>query len=307
MALPTAEEVTNWYLFGQSTIPVDLLDTSIISTRERSILPINVNEYMSGPGRFATPGQIAYVNWFMSPLAQNEFGELLHPASFALAPGTYTKEELWNEFGITAPVSIGLRITKIDQSVYNDGKDDFLERAYIWNTTAFKVQDGARFVVEANGNRYIDDFAIVPYVEPGKPENFDFVAGSQFGAIANYVLEPRIDPSKIGRLVEFKFAGSRPTQRLTYADYVSTDSAAVSPNPLLYGVIAANYAAFTERLFNSGVTRFLDASGRAIMYGTVGPDLLRTSQFENNLMIQSQLRDAAATNGVVIVAGVGAP
>lgn len=57
MALPTAEEVTNWYLYGQSTIPSDLLDDPRIRpTGKTSSVPIDINEYMSGPGRFATPG-----------------------------------------------------------------------------------------------------------------------------------------------------------------------------------------------------------------------------------------------------------
>ena len=28
---------------------------------------------------------------------------------------------------------------------YNDGQDDVLERAYIWNTTAFKISNDAVF------------------------------------------------------------------------------------------------------------------------------------------------------------------
>ena len=93
--------------------------------------------------------------------------------------------------------------------------------------------------------------------------------------------------------------------RGAYPDYVNANNAAISPNPLLYGVMVANRTAFTDRLFNSGSTRFIDGQGRAIIYGTTGSDLLSASQFENNQLIKSQLRDAASSTGVVIVAGGG--
>jgi hypothetical protein len=53
MSLPTAEEVTNLYLYGQKTTPSDLLSDQLI--RNATLITpfeVNVNEYMAGPGRF---------------------------------------------------------------------------------------------------------------------------------------------------------------------------------------------------------------------------------------------------------------
>ena len=153
--LPTAEQVTNLFLYGQLTAPTDKAKDTWI--RESGIpLPdvnIDINTYMAGPGHFATPDKFELVKWFLNPLT--------NASSFQLAPGTYTKEQLFGAFGISK-AWIG-----IDQAQYDDGKDDFLARAYIWNTTAFKIKDGATFVVEANGNRRIDEFAVVPFLNYG--------------------------------------------------------------------------------------------------------------------------------------------
>jgi hypothetical protein len=195
--LPTAEEVTNLYLYGQIKKPTDMTDETLIraSTDFPPPVPIDVDTYMAGPGRFATPDKFEIVKKFLNPLTDL--------SSFQLAPGTYTKNQLFSAFGI----AVGF-IT-IDQSQYDDGKDDFLERAYIWNTTAFMIKDGAEFVVEPGGNRYINNFAVIPYLKTGAKENFDFAAGSLFGNIANSLLEPKVDPSKIGRRVDFDFSTNR--------------------------------------------------------------------------------------------------
>lgn len=42
-----------------------------------------------------------------------------------------------------------------------DGYDDYAERTFIWGGTKFKLSDDVRFVIDAQGNRYIDNMAIV--------------------------------------------------------------------------------------------------------------------------------------------------
>lgn len=228
--LPTAEEVTNLYLYGQLTKPMNMTDVTLIraSTDFPPAVQIDVNAYMGGPGRFATADRFEVVNKFFNPLTDI--------ASFQLAPGIYTKESLWTAFGIsTSAADFSRRVVSIDQAQYDDGKDDFLERAYIWNTTAFKISDDTTFVVEPGGNRYLKDFAVIPYLNVGAKENFDFAAGSVFGNIANSLLEPKIDPSKIGRKVDFDFSADRTVApRLTFDDYVAQRNTATSANPLLY-------------------------------------------------------------------------
>lgn len=288
--MPTAEEVTNLYLYGQTTKPTDMTSDQLIraSTRVTSVA-IDINTYMAGPGRFASPSAFKVVEMFLNPS--------LFASSFNLAPGTYDKNQLFVAFGVNG-------IVKIDQSQYDDGKDDFLARAYIWNTTAFKIKDGAKFVIEANGNRYIDDFSVVPHSNDNDKENFDFAAGSTFGNIANSLLEPKVDPSKIGRKVDFAFTGNRTVSRFTYLDYVAATSTATTANPLLYATIVANSTAFLDRLWNSGSTRFLDEAGRAIFYGTNGQDTLSPDRFFA-VPIDSNLRLAMDNKGVALVAGSG--
>lgn len=293
--LPKAKEITNLFLYGQSLRPANLIDPTLI--RESTDVPppvqIDINAYMSGPGRFATPNKFSVIQKFFNPLTD--------PASFQLAPGTYTKTQIFAAFGVTVGW-IG-----IDQSQYDDGKDNFLERAYIWNKTAFMLRDGAKFVVESNGNRYIEDFAITPYLSDNKKENFDFTAGTTFGDIANSLLEPKVDPSKIGRTVEFDFTTQRTVQgRFTFDDYQSASSgAAAQPaDPLLYAYIAANSTAFLDQLYQSGTTRFLDQDGRMIIYGTNAQDNLNPGRFDN-VAIDRNLRDALNSKGATIIAGDG--
>ena len=38
---------------------------------------------------------------------------------------------------------------------YDDGKDDLLERAYVWNSTSYKISDTARFIINKNGGMII--------------------------------------------------------------------------------------------------------------------------------------------------------
>lgn len=256
---------------------------------------------MSGPGRFATPDKFEIVKKFLNPLTDL--------TSFQLVPGSYTKAMLWSAFGISPlEVDFSRRNVSIDQAQYDDGKDDFLERAYIWNTTAFAIKDGARFVVEMDGTRYIEDFAVVPFLNIGAKENFDFAAGSFFGNIANSLLEPKVDPSKIGRRVDFDFSTNRTVQpRFTFNDYVaaSTSSSAAPSNPLLYAYIAANSTDFLDRFYNTGATKFLDIAGRFVAYDGAGANSLSPATFDN-IAIDRNLRVALDTKGINMFGGAGA-
>ena len=101
MALPTAEQVTNHFLYGQSTTPVNLATEDLIRPalgpgEFGSSIPIDVNDFMSdgaegsapGPGRFALGASFDLVKLFFSSTPSG------------LPPGTYTKQQLATEFGI---------------------------------------------------------------------------------------------------------------------------------------------------------------------------------------------------------------
>lgn len=158
---------------------------------------------MDGPGRFTRASDFEYVERFF-----NEKYHYQKNPDYKLKPGEYSKAEVMRHFGLDKGwVSLTL-------AMYDDGKDDLVERAYIWNTSAFMLDDKARFVVEPDGDRYIKNFAIRPY----KNENFDFVGGWT-SEIVNRSLREQIDPAGIGRKVEIAFTGDVKTRTLTEEGY----------------------------------------------------------------------------------------
>ena len=63
MSLPTIEEITNLYLFGQKTKPTDLLNDELIRTNPTPS-QVYTYEYMtSGPGRFSTIDKLNSCNY----------------------------------------------------------------------------------------------------------------------------------------------------------------------------------------------------------------------------------------------------
>jgi hypothetical protein len=81
MDLPSPIEVTNQYLYGQTTVP----DSIIGSNRpagETSTIQLDASQYMTtGAGRFAVGAQFSLVQDFFNN-------------GITLSPGTYTKSQL---------------------------------------------------------------------------------------------------------------------------------------------------------------------------------------------------------------------
>lgn len=163
MALPTAEQVTNLYLYGQTTTPSDLADEEWIRPKGK-VVPhdVNINDYIAGPGRFVTPGAFTLVERFFNPSLYADSFNLPQKAADPDGLIRYTKDDLHAAFDI--PSGDPRRWVSLQQWAYDDGLDDWKERAYIWNTTAFKMVDEVRFVVEPNGNRYIENYGIKEFV-----------------------------------------------------------------------------------------------------------------------------------------------
>lgn len=198
--LPTMEEMTSLYLYGQTIPPKNKVHQSLVSRQSTLPYPVSAQDFMNGPGRFARASDFEYVDKF--------FNENHHKPAYRLKPGEYSKAEVMKHFGLDRGwMSLTL-------AMYDDGKDDLVERAYIWNTSAFMLDDKARFVVEPDGRRYVKDFAIRPY----KNENFDFTGGWT-SEIVNSKLQREIDPAGIGRTVEITFTGNVKTRTLTEEDY----------------------------------------------------------------------------------------
>lgn len=291
-AMPTIEEITNLYLYGQSTSPSSLTDESLIrESNETTLRQVDISAYMAGPGRFALPVLFEIIQMFFN-------GE------GTLGPGAYFKQTIAANFwGWTADPDhfYGLNI---EQSFHDDGGGDYLERAYIWNNTSFKISDETLFVIGEDGSRWIENLGI----EPIGGDDFNFESGL-VGEIANFFLEPRIDPSGIGRTVDIQFVGDTPTiEQYTQWNY---DQDAQRPSTYDPTLITRFESAFdiTDQLFSSGVTRFLDANNRPIIYGTNEGDILyldrlRVAQIDHSLTAHPYLGQYAS-NGVVGIGGDG--
>jgi len=285
--LITAAEMTNLYLYGSLyDIPENLADEALIPTNsDPRTYEFSLNDYMTiGPGRFALAS--------LSTLVQEFFNNTPDPQG---QRQVYTIEELQQ-------ILTGSATFPLSQLDYDDGQDDPVERTYIFNNQTYSLGEDVRFVVEANGERYIEDLSIVPVGN----DNFDFVGGWT-SELANGYLRARIDPWHIGKTVNFTYTGSSPVDaHYSYADFLSDQSeASDNYSPISVGTESALNAwsgGLTGALFDAGITRFIDESGRAIVYGTHGADGLDAAAVASMAPL---LAAAADQYGVNVISGDG--
>lgn len=192
-----AETITNLYLYSQETTPVEdeLLNSNLIrpdldvssvpqdATDFSSILPadakvanilVDAVPYMStGAGRFANGSQFDLVSAFLGvPKAamRTENGRNFLNDSAILTPGrTYTKKEIDD---ILFQGKLGGYSSSFEARNYRDalsatdadgnGVSEYDELVYIWNSSSFSISDTAKFVVNPDGTREIQDFVIQP-------------------------------------------------------------------------------------------------------------------------------------------------
>lgn len=287
MALLTAEEVTNLYLYGSTTRPTNLANSNLIRLpTAQATVSVDVNEYMtSGAGRFASAADFDLVNAFFDPMM-----------FAALAPGAYTEDQL-------APYVGNRRSVALSQYDYADDNDDYAERVYIWNTVGFEISDRARFIIDTDGSRYIEDFAIIPYTRSGT-ENFDFESSDGLTSTLNRQLEQIVDPSGIGRTVVINFDGTRDATRYDYSDYQAELQTRIQANPLLRVRLPEIYD-LTDELFLAGSLRALQGN-RPILYGTSGADSISGAVSRTGVSLAEHRHlDDFLQNGVAYVAGAG--
>jgi len=291
-----AKTITSLFLYGTDKKPSNVHDDELIRDKNASTdgVKIDTAEYMSeGPGRFANPILFQGIEKFFNPE--------VYADSAKLDPGTYDKEALAKLFDIKF---FGLQL---QQYLFDDGKDNYVERSYIWNTTGFKIIDGVQFHVGESGDRWITNFAIVPYVEEGYFENFDFKAGDGLGGLANTWLQPAIDPSGIGRVVNFTFTGAVPVgQYYTQDSYFESLRQLVPRNEFLVTKLGLEFPSFVTDLWNSGITNTIDSEGRAILYGTSGADALGVATIDNLTIVDPLKRYYIESGkGLALLGGAG--
>lgn len=152
----------------------------------------------------------------------------------------------------------------------DDGAGDYGERTYIYNSGTFWLPDDATFVVDANGAKSIINYRIVPYGD----DNFDFQGGGGITDLGNAYLQPRIDPSDIGRTVTLHFTGSVTPTTYTQNDFNIDVATIVGWNTTPHAALALLGPQITGDLFDAGITRFVTGDGFAIQWGTNGADNL---------------------------------
>jgi hypothetical protein len=300
MTLPTAKDITNLYLYAQLNAPNNLLSDSLIRPKiipkpELQIYIVNTQEFMtSGAGRFAVGANFNIIQQFFD----TKGGAL---AANNTAKPFYTKTEIAAHFGLTA---YGWNMQQYN---YQDSKDDYAERSYIFNTMEFQVNKDARFVIDANRNVRIENFKIIPREDT--QENFDF-AGGGLAVLVNPLIEPRIDPSHIGRTVNINFDNSTLATNYDYnkngyydaSDYAKEKTLINSWKGLDLIKLTTDVNNLINNLWNDGTTKFLTADERPILYGTDVGDTLNS-----DVLRDSSLPTLAvyAKNGVVIIGGNG--
>ena len=291
-------EVTNLYLYGSVSKPVNLRSESLI----RDTLPLAVEmdavSFMSsGPGRFANASQFKLVQAFMGG------GAFVFPANGARQ--VFTLDQAVARFGGGNPeIKNKPQNLSILQSNYQDGSDDLLMRAYVYQTSGYTIEKNAQFIIEADGTRRIENFAILPF-----NDDFDFESSSPASKAANAYLKPRIDPTGIGRkfLINFTNTTKDALTRTTYTEQnLQTDRQRYQQTYSVTGsarVIAA-LQDYADNLWAAGNTKILDSDGRAVVHGTSKADTMDVGSVVN-LAAYAPLKTAMQQNGIAYIAGKG--
>ncbi|MEE3662980.1 calcium-binding protein [Brenneria sp. g21c3] len=290
MPVLTPEEITNLYLYGTKSRPGDLLDERLIRASAEEIqaakaeasTEVDINDYMAEVGRFTSPADFEIINKFF--------------ASDDLPVGSYNEQDMRDLLDVDEKWIVQ------KQWAFSDDTEDYAARVYIWNSTAFEIDDHVRFIVEKDGSRRIENFAITP-LNHG-PDNFDFKSEDTLARLGNGYLEEIVDPSGIGRKVIINFTGDRTLTTLDAEGYrqavASKPSASLTPKLSLLSEIQR----LTDELFASGSTRAL-FDNKPILYGSRQSDVMTGYDAKNEDLDDHRHLENYADNGVVYVGGAG--
>lgn len=153
------------------------------------------NYFDTGAGRFVNGAQFELVEKFYTE---------------SIPAGTYTMQQMKDLLGVGNTVNIY-------QTDWKDNFDDYSERALIFNSMSYRIDDDASFEVLSTGERIIHDYRI----ELAAPENFDFEGAGYAKDILNKYLEQMIDPYSEGARVDFEFADDIVARTYTDTDFIN--------------------------------------------------------------------------------------
>ena len=310
----TIEQITNLFLYGQPDTPAILIDDVLIREADVNNLPAQttvtldaVTFMATGAGRYANGAMSELVIAFMT-------GGLYQPTGVRQE---YSLDEARAEFTriyeISNPPSPenstrDFRFLNFQQYSYDNTSADFAERTYIYNSSTFGISRDAKFIVEADGTLWIDDFAILP-----ANDDYDFSSTDPATTVLNPALKAVIDPSGIGRKVAIEFENATKDLIPRYGYTQATFAQDIARNTATYTGPAAGLAKFAldaleikDDLWNSGVTQAI-YQGKPILYGTNSAETLSASQLDD-LPLLSPLRiygKSDPNKGVALIAGDG--
>lgn len=309
-------EIISAFLYNVLAKPANIVDGALIrpTGMDGKDVDITANWYMTdGPGRFAKAS--------LSPLVAQFFEKDSSGIYKYAIPGrttAYSKAEINNN------LPSNTFQFAFQQHEFDDGKDNFSDRVYIWNSVGFSIAPSATFYVDpVTGERSIQNLIVqsVHTVDSNYNEdNFDFKSSNGVAILANLLQlgQDYIDPSLIGRKVTFNFTGAWPSSgsgpTYTYSDF-QNDQASVNTSKSAYfgytsyaaqAIVAANIKSgivtFLEELKQHGPANFWDNEGRPILFGTINEDLLSPATVKSTTYFANIDTDNV---GVVLVGGTG--
>ncbi len=313
-SLPTLEEIVNLYLWGNKEGVSDKTSEEIpgMRSRENPTLQISMQAFMEECGKFVNAKSFPWLESFFTDPALVE--KLHEQFPEVTAEKGYTRYELLYTLGYytTMPRSAACVIEQFSYIGSGESYKNYQDRSFIWGTTKFMVagklaiksKDASgnsiyfdadrqfinsnknegipRFCIYPDGRREIKNFGIIPVVQQ-QSENSEVVPDDNFdfdgGATSNYTnaaTEQAVDPSGLGKRVDFNFENDFSAdyyKTLTYNDYMSSPK--ISDNSVITKALGVNsLEQMMDRLWDSGVIKFLDSKGKPIIYGSDNGDML---------------------------------
>ena len=269
-SIPTMFEILSWYLYGQQTKPEDYLDEKYIgrpvnndTDKIGSVVYVNATEFMTtGAGRYVDVGNFKAVRKFLA-------GE------YNLAPKTYTTEQFFDAIGYPDYKTNKGAHLGVSNYGLDTGSEDYLDRAYVFGSMDFMINENAKFIVEEDGTFRIENIAVVP-VE----DNFNYQGGGIAAGVTNFLTEDVIDPYGIGRKVSIVFEDiiDLPKVDLSHND-LPTLNAQQNYFDSINSTIAGEPLPDFVKIYNGlldildyDLTNYFDANNRLVVYGTLEND-----------------------------------
>jgi len=299
MSMPTIEQVVSRYLFNQNSPPLDLKDEQLIRLRDElgTELTVDMDEFMTtGGGRFVGVERFRYVRKFL------EGDDAFYKGASVLPPGIYAKADILGYYNINLNNQY-VSVKQYYQGIYDS---DYAERAYVFGSGRYLINDDALFIVNSDGTREARNICVEP-----DDDNFDYDGDGILADVTNYLTEDEIDPSGIGRQVPIKFIGSVSKKNYISSDWKileSLNNQAENQEKLNIANLEINreyflllFGGVLSRLISNEIITFEDNNRKYVIYD--GKDVNNDGVI--NPVDYFNITEVIPYNGVSIIAGSG--